>query len=375
MSDELKQDVTVANTAAGLARHAGKVAGTVAGTVAGNVAVGMDAGLKRGRSYAQDAKLNMAVRKGSYGKTREALRQGADPNIAVSVTGPSKARNGKSALAYALNSGYYDVAHALLDAGADPNRMMNGNQSTVSLIEYIATRGRLNPKEEEQILRVAQKMMDKGADVTFYHAHKATHPTFLHRIAKHAMRPEVAKMAALNGAPVTAQDGQGRIPESCIDRDMPKPFRKQAEAVYWVLRQHREAPCPDLGSGDVSREDLMLQQENGFCALDHWQTWDQYEQVQQQLQAKGERLSASDLLQPYGTSDAKDAPTRLQVLLETSPAMTRRLFDTALWEGETLETATAFYKQLPKEVQENAPYYALRAKLGKDESLSNLRGR
>lgn len=371
MNDELKQDVTVANTAAGLARHAGKIAGTVAG----NVAVGVDAGLKRGRNYAQDAKLNMAVRKGNLAKVQDALRLGADPNIAVSVTGPSKARNGKSALAYALSSGYYDVAHALLDAGAEPNRMMNANTSNVSLIEYIATRGRINPKEEEQILGVVQKMMDKGADVKFYHPHKQTHPTFLHRIAKHAMRPDVAKMAALNGAPVTAQDGQGRIPENCIERNMPKPFRKQTEAVYWVLRQHREAPCPDVASGDLSREDLTLQQENGCCALDHWQTWDHYAQVQEMLQAKGERLSASDLLQPYGGNGAKDAPTRLQVLLETSPAMTQKLFDAALWEGESLETATAFYKQLPKEVQENAPYYALRAKLGKDESLSNLRGR
>lgn len=367
MTDELKHDVTVAGTAAGLARHAGKIAGTVA--------VGVDEGLKRGRSYAQDAKLNMAVRKGSLAKVQDALRLGADPNICVSATGPSKARNGKSALAHALSSGFYDVADALLDAGAEPNRMMNGNQSTVSLIEFVATRGRIDAKDEKKILGVAQKMMDKGADVGFHYPHKSTHPTFLHRIAQHAMRPEMAKMAALKGAPVDTADKQGRIPESCIDRNLPRPFRKQAEAVYWVLRQHREAPCPDVNSDELTREDLQMKQKNGFCALDHWQTWDHYGQVQQALQQKGERLTASDLLQPYGDSKAKDAPTRLQVLLETSPAMKQKLFDTALWEGESLDAATAFYKQLPKDVQENAPYFALRAKLGKEESLANLRGR
>lgn len=362
--DDKRYDASVADAANTLGKRAGQVAGTVR--------QGVDVGLRKTRSYAQDMKLFQAVRKGNLGKTREALRLGADPDICMGVTGPSKARDGKPALAQALVGNYYAVAEALIDAGAQVNRGM-GNPQGLTLIEYLSTQGRVDEKQEKDLLRVAEKLMENGANVQYRSRARGNEPTFLHRLARRCTRPELAKLAMLHGAPVDVADADGKTPEMLLDRSLPKPFQRHMDAMEGALRQHRLAPCPDIDE-TLSYADLTTAADNGHSALDHWHTWDNYRSVQDGLKAQGDRLlSASDLLQPLGGESG--APTRLEAMLQTCPKLAGQLFDADLWKGEGVETAKAFYEKLSPDMQKAAPYHSLRIKLQSEQQRGDVRGR
>lgn len=355
--DTPRQDASTLNTAA---NRLGKGAGVVVDTARS----GVGSAMRKGRSFVFDMKLYQAVMRGNLEQVQDALRLGADPNMGMGIGGPSKSRHERPVLAEALIKGHYAVADALIDAGAEAHRTLGKKQNT-TLIEYLALKtARVSDKNERQLLQTAEKLLQHGADVCYVRKGGARDTTILHGLARRATMPEMAKLAMRYGALADIRDGENRLPEELLDRSLPKPFQRDMDAMYWSLRQHRLAPCPDIGE-DISHKDLTTSNEGGYSALDHWHTWDNYRVMQDALKAQGDTmLSAADLLQPLG--GAQGAPTRLEAMLHSCPSLKVHLFDEDLWKGQTVETAKAFYDVLPDALKENAPYYSLRVKLQRE---------
>lgn len=333
--------------------------------------------LRRGRNHAWDKKLVDAVRSGSLYRTQQALEAGANPDSRITSTSRGKLHNGGYVLGWALAREEYGIANALVEAGANVNITVRNN--VMPWVQKLASAGLPAGNRKDMAEALAIKMIEKGADVT-YQQEAGSYPSFLHALAKNALRPQLAKVALLHNAPLHSLNDEGLTAEEVLKRPLPAAFQEANQRMGWLLRQHRVAVCPDIADAEqlasLTRQDVEKPRDSGACALDHWHLWDNYRAVQDGLKSRGEELlSARDLLQPIGGADERNPPTRLEVMLDLCPQLGAQLFDADLWKGETVENAARFCALLPPELREAAPYYSLRAKLQQEQQAESRKGR
>lgn len=323
--------------------------------------------LVRGRNIGLNIRLTEAVLSGSVKRVESALRAGADPNAAIVTTHKGRSPTKVPAMLYCEARDKWQVADALLAAGADPNSAHP--YSKRSSLGISAEKG-WHPAAQKHVLN----LIHAGADVTAPIRVRGGQTGLLHLVLSNRMT-KVLKPALLHGAEAEAQNEDGMTPEQLL---LPHasliPAPTQGGMAYWTVHQHTHAPCPDVEAG-VNAESLRQKNAAGYCALDHWQCWDRYDEVQKQLEARGEPLlKARDLLGPLGGREGM--PNRLEVMAHLCPDLLSQLADPDLWKGENLHVLRAFRQQMPEHMRDSLPFYSLQQQLSQEEmGRSSVMGR
>ena len=302
--------------------------------------------------------LASAVSAKDTGKVKGLLAQGYDPNglIKRSYREPKFI----PLLEECIKESQWEMAEALVDAGANPNMIYNNGKTPLKLLNYSFS--------HEGAVKLFHKLVEKGADIFIGCGEGEKTGTLLHEYAKSKDSLEILKYLLLQGVEPSIKNEEGRTAEELAKptHSSQRPDREE------LLRMHRLAPCPKIGKEFISRENLEKKNEYGYSKLDHWHTWDNYENVQMYLSCNGESLKARDLLR--SASGQEEEKCLLEKVLQACPSFKSHLFDKQLWQAETIPVARTFFSKLPKDIQENSPYHSLLTTLKRNEISAPGRG-
>lgn len=322
------------------------------------VANGVEEQAFRTRRAISNMRLYEAVRSSKAEKVQAALAldPAPDPDIRIGRGKYTGNIDEPSALYYAVMRAYYDSAALLIEAGADVNPVPPKMSANLLMMTANHT--------NEGVTAVGIKLMEHGADVNAPSGRPVC-PNYLHALAMYNHNLDLFKSALRHGADIHVQNQQGLDVEELLSRN------GRQKAMLGALRLHKNAPLPDVSAHGLSRAALEQRQDNGYCALDHWLCWDNYTQVQADLQAKGEKpLMASDLVAPLG-GDKKLGP-RLTALLEVNPDLVRQLSKAELWEGQSLHTLEQMRRAVPQALQPQFPYHFLKMRIEENKPRQGL---
>lgn len=295
----------------------------------------------------RDSRLQKAVVDNNPVGVIEALRAAADPNFMASVK-KNDAPGGfekTSVLELATRYGYLGCARELILGDADIRRPFTDGSGILHHMVQLTY--------QEDAYELIAMLRGRGLDFAGDAGPDVRLRTVLFPLAGSLVGQELLREALLFGTDASLPNNQGVLAEDF-------PDRKRYEANMNMIRLHRLAPMLPQEIDNITRDDLLATNEHGLCALDHWDTWMRCDEIQQSLHERGEEmLTGEDLIQPVAGMRYHGAEaTRVQLMLQTVPAMVETMFAPTLWENETPANLKAMMRQLPQDIQEDVPYHA-----------------
>ena len=296
----------------------------------------------------RDTRLQKAVVADNPAKVIEAIRAGGNPNFQADVKKYDKEGTFEKVALLELSIRYCNLkcARELIHAHADVRKPFNDGRGALQHMVQL-----LYKEESYELIDLLRK---RKLDLTEDAGPDQRLRTVLFSLASSPGAQDLLREALLLGTDASLPNKDGTLAEDY-------PLRKNHEANMNMIRMHRLAPMLPKEIGAITREDLLAPNEHGLCALDHWDTWMRYDEIQQSLSARDEPgLTGGDLIQPVpGMHYQGKEATRVQLLLQTVPGMEKTIFEWDLWEDDKPANLQTMMKQLPEEVQESAPYHGI----------------